>query len=98
MCYLFLFFCFYSCDDSLLPLASAVTFSSYLLLLVVSYVLHNIREDPSSEWPIEGAIVLENVKMRYRPGLPLVLKGVTLSIGAREKIGIVGRFVRLLLL
>jgi ABC-type bacteriocin/lantibiotic exporter with double-glycine peptidase domain len=51
----------------------------------------NHREDPSSEWPIEGAISLENVKMRYREGLPLVLKGVTLQIGAREKIGIVGR-------
>lgn len=32
-----------------------------------------------------------NVKMRYRPGLPFVLDGVNLSIKAREKIGVVGR-------
>ena len=40
---------------------------------------------------ITGVIEMHDVKMRYRPGLPLVLKGVTLRIEAMEKIGIVGR-------
>jgi ATP-binding cassette subfamily C (CFTR/MRP) protein 1 len=31
------------------------------------------------------------VHMRYREGLPLVLKGVNLSIKARDKVGVVGR-------
>lgn len=31
-------------------------------------------------WPANGAVKLEGVKMRYRPGLDLVLKGVSLDI------------------
>eukprot|EP00957_Ditylum_brightwellii_P023387 1764716-Ditylum_brightwellii.AAC.1 len=42
-------------------------------------------------WPIGGAIEFKSVEMRYRPGLPLVLKGLTLNIPARSKVGIVGR-------
>lgn len=42
-------------------------------------------------WPSKGAIDFINVEMRYRPGLPLVLKGLNLSIKGSEKIGIVGR-------
>ena len=39
----------------------------------------------------KGAITFSNVEMRYRPGLPLVLKGLTLSIPAGAKVGVVGR-------
>ena len=38
-----------------------------------------------------GALVFQGVKMRYRPGLPLVLKGLDVEIVAGEKIGVVGR-------
>ncbi len=38
-----------------------------------------------------GEIVFSNVHMRYRPGLPLVLKGISLHIRPGERIGIVGR-------
>jgi ATP-binding cassette subfamily C (CFTR/MRP) protein 1 len=34
-------------------------------------------------WPKEGKIELKNVKLRYRPGLELVLKGVSLTIQPR---------------
>jgi len=46
---------------------------------------------PDSSWPKEGAVTFESVDMRYRDGLPLVLKSVNLSIKPQEKIGIVGR-------
>ncbi|PYI31475.1 P-loop containing nucleoside triphosphate hydrolase protein [Aspergillus indologenus CBS 114.80] len=42
-------------------------------------------------WPRNGAIHFDQVGMRYRPGLPLVLQGFTLHVSAGERIGIVGR-------
>nr|VWO94880.1 MRP-like transporter [Ganoderma boninense] len=47
--------------------------------------------DPPPSWPEGGAIEFKGVEMSYRPGLPLVLKGVTFRINPSEKIGIVGR-------
>jgi len=46
---------------------------------------------PPENWPRFGSITFSNVKMRYRPNLPLVLKGISLDIESKEKIGIVGR-------
>eukprot|EP00475_Leptophrys_vorax_P018826 TRINITY_DN25709_c0_g1_i1.p1 TRINITY_DN25709_c0_g1~~TRINITY_DN25709_c0_g1_i1.p1 ORF type:complete len:324 (+),score=16.45 TRINITY_DN25709_c0_g1_i1:32-973(+) len=48
-------------------------------------------KDPSPSWPEHGAIAVEGVSMRYRPGLPLVLKEVSVSVNAGERVGIVGR-------
>ncbi|KAH0542222.1 hypothetical protein FGG08_003344 [Glutinoglossum americanum] len=42
-------------------------------------------------WPEHGEIVFDNVQMRYRGGLPLVLQGIDLHIRGGERIGIVGR-------
>lgn len=52
-----------------------------------------LTEDDSAlpNWPIQGGIEFAGVKLRYRKGLPLVLKGLTISIPARAKVGVVGR-------
>ncbi|KAJ3129883.1 hypothetical protein HK098_007637 [Nowakowskiella sp. JEL0407] len=42
-------------------------------------------------WPATGRIEIENLKLRYAPELPLVLKGLTFTVKDGEKIGIVGR-------
>jgi len=42
-------------------------------------------------WPLNGQLEIQGAKMRYRPGLPLVLKGLNLSIPAGSKVGVVGR-------
>ena len=42
-------------------------------------------------WPVEGRIEFVNATLRYRPGLPLVLKGLNISIPAKSKVGVVGR-------
>ena len=42
-------------------------------------------------WPQHGALQFEDVKMRYRPGLPLVLKGLTFAVPAGTSCGVVGR-------
>ena len=38
-----------------------------------------------------GAITARNVKLKYRDGLPLVLKGASFEIASGERVGIVGR-------
>ena len=42
-------------------------------------------------WPEKGEIVFDEVQMRYREGLPLVLQGLDMHIRGGERIGIVGR-------
>jgi ABC-type multidrug transport system fused ATPase/permease subunit len=51
---------------------------------------------PPAAWPAHGEIRFEKAAMRYRPGLPLVLKGPTgdgidCVIKPRQKVGVVGR-------
>lgn len=42
-------------------------------------------------WPERGALEFENVSVRYRPGLELVLKDINLVIEAGQKVGVCGR-------
>jgi ATP-binding cassette, subfamily C (CFTR/MRP), member 1 len=48
-------------------------------------------ENLDKDWPQTGKIEFKGAKLRYRPGLPLVLKGLDLSIPEFSKVGIVGR-------
>ena len=43
-----------------------------------------------SDWPNQGAITFNKYCMRYNDSLPPALKGITLTIKPKEKIGIVG--------
>jgi ATP-binding cassette, subfamily C (CFTR/MRP), member 1 len=47
--------------------------------------------DVPTNWPDKGEIVFKEVDMRYRAGLPLVLRGMSLHVAPGERIGIVGR-------
>ena len=42
-------------------------------------------------WPYKGVIEFKNAKLRYREGLPLVLKDLNITIPGQSKVGIVGR-------
>jgi ATP-binding cassette subfamily C (CFTR/MRP) protein 1 len=44
-----------------------------------------------ANWPDKGVISFRDVKLRFRPELDLVLKGISFDIFAKEKIGICGR-------
>ncbi|TMS22599.1 Canalicular multispecific organic anion transporter 2 [Larimichthys crocea] len=46
---------------------------------------------PPPEWPMEGNVEFHEYSVRYREGLDLVLKKLSLSVKGGEKIGIVGR-------
>lgn len=52
---------------------------------------------PPPNWPDKGEIIFDNICMRYRPNLELVLKGVSFKVNPGEFIGIVGRTVSNLL-
>ncbi|KAI3763370.1 hypothetical protein L1987_53827 [Smallanthus sonchifolius] len=46
---------------------------------------------PPSSWPSKGKIQFEDLKLRYRPNTPLVLKGITCTFKEGTRVGIVGR-------
>jgi len=46
---------------------------------------------PPAGWPSRGAITAEQLTVKYRADLPPVLKGISFSINAAEKVGIAGR-------
>ncbi|EGG02490.1 uncharacterized protein MELLADRAFT_38572, partial [Melampsora larici-populina 98AG31] len=52
---------------------------------------NNQNLEPEPEWPSRGEICFENVEACYRPELDLVLKGVSFTANAGEKVGICGR-------
>lgn len=47
--------------------------------------------DPPSDWPKHGAVSFQGVSMRYRPGLPEVLRDLSFEASPGQHIGIVGR-------
>ena len=58
---------------------------------------HEIQEaKPAAPWPSEGKLEIKDAVLKYRPELPLVLKGLSMTVQGGEKIGIVGRHVTFL--
>lgn len=54
-------------------------------------VMKEAQEPLRATWPEKGKVDVENIQVRYAPHLPLVLKGVSCSIEAGSKVGIIGR-------
>ncbi|XP_032727951.1 canalicular multispecific organic anion transporter 2 isoform X1 [Lontra canadensis] len=46
---------------------------------------------PPAGWPRKGEVEFRNYSVRYRPGLELVLKNLSVRVRGGEKVGIVGR-------
>uniref|UniRef100_A0A5B7AUK1 ABC-type xenobiotic transporter n=1 Tax=Davidia involucrata TaxID=16924 RepID=A0A5B7AUK1_DAVIN len=46
---------------------------------------------PPASWPSHGRIELQDLKVRYRPNAPLVLKGITCTFKEGTRVGVVGR-------
>ncbi|KAG0098062.1 hypothetical protein BGZ93_001260, partial [Podila epicladia] len=52
-------------------------------------VIPDSKTDPA--WPQQGQITFDNYSTRYREGLGLVLKNLSLTVQAGERVGVVGR-------
>ena len=48
-------------------------------------------KDVPKDWPDQGRLEFDKVKLRYREGLPLALNGVSFTVPAGKRCGIVGR-------
>ena len=46
---------------------------------------------PPPGWPAAGALDFRGVTLRYAPGLQPALRGLSLSVAPRERVGIAGR-------
>lgn len=53
--------------------------------------IENLEEGGQNLWPKNGEISIANLYVRYREGLPFVIKGLSLKIQPGEKLGVVGR-------
>lgn len=76
-------------------------FSSQIYRLRLASLLQTLESEgvqpnpdvdaPAPCWPQHGKITFQNVEMRYREDLPLVLKDLSFTVQPEETIGIVGR-------
>merc|ERR1712146_380970 len=65
----------------------------------VSYYINELDQEPPktsadpppSDWPQKGELIVDNLSMRYRKGLPEVLRNIKFSVQPGERVGIVGR-------
>merc|ERR1712032_1095478 len=47
-------------------------------------------QPPAGKWPSAGHLQFDSVSLRYRPGLPLILKSLSLQIATGESVGLIG--------
>lgn len=73
-------------DKSAVALAAAAAATDGAIVTTPSEPL-----DVPAAWPSNGEIVMKNISMRYRAGLPLVLKDVSCRIPGGYKVGVCGR-------
>ena len=57
----------------------------------IEIVAESVEANVDENWPQEGKIEAHDFKLRYRPNLPLVLKGLNFDIKGGERVGVVGR-------
>eukprot|EP00730_Choanoeca_flexa_P019296 TRINITY_DN9420_c0_g2_i1.p1 TRINITY_DN9420_c0_g2~~TRINITY_DN9420_c0_g2_i1.p1 ORF type:complete len:819 (+),score=134.30 TRINITY_DN9420_c0_g2_i1:101-2458(+) len=49
------------------------------------------RTRAPKDWPSDGRVTFEHVNLRYRPELPLSLKGININITSGQRVGVCGR-------
>eukprot|EP01036_Dinobryon_divergens_P046819 gene46819-62643_t len=75
------------CENNMTSVERLLAYTS-----IPSEAASELPSDPSpEEWPSHGEIVIRQLSMRYRPGLPLVLNNLNITIAGGSKVGICGR-------
>ena len=72
-----------STNVALVPIRVTL-FSPYFALFQADRIIPESRA--SRDWPEQGVIKFDNFQLRYRDGLPLVLKGINVIIKPAEKV------------
>ncbi|CAK9166895.1 unnamed protein product [Ilex paraguariensis] len=54
-------------------------------------VIESNRPEADGHWPSHGEVDIRDLKVRYAPHMPLVLRGLTCTFSGGKKTGIVGR-------
>lgn len=65
-------------------LQSGISQITMLNAFQAEWIIHDSR--PPDDWPGEGNIIVEEFDLKYREGLPLVLKQINCDIKAGEKV------------
>lgn len=52
---------------------------------------YRVQNEPLKDWPEEGRIQMNNLRLVYYTGGPEALKDINISVAPAEKIGIAGR-------
>ncbi|XP_060076556.1 multidrug resistance-associated protein 1-like [Ylistrum balloti] len=82
--------CVYSVSEMEMNIVSAERVEEYTELFAEAE-WESPAHRPHKTWPEDGAIRFKDYSTRYRPGLELVLNGVSCVMHGGEKVGIVGR-------
>ncbi|OQS07972.1 ATP-binding Cassette (ABC) Superfamily [Thraustotheca clavata] len=72
-------------------MVSVERMNSYTTMPIEPPLHISLPSNAPLDWPCHGEISFRCVDLRYRPGLPRVLRQFTATIHAQEKIGVVGR-------
>jgi ABC-type multidrug transport system fused ATPase/permease subunit len=79
------------CADVENEIVSVERVNEYCMLPAEAALDSEPGHSPPPSWPAKGAIVAQNLQVAYRPGLPLVLKGLNFRIEGGMRVAIVGR-------
>lgn len=82
--------CVKQATDSEMNMNSAERMLHYIDNLPVEGLISK-NENPPETWPENGMIKVQNICLRYKPDLPLVIENVSFDIAPGEKVGIIGR-------
>ncbi|KAI8906011.1 P-loop containing nucleoside triphosphate hydrolase protein [Gorgonomyces haynaldii] len=83
--------CIKQATDSEMNMNAAERMLHYIHGLPQESKQHTHQDKDLVSWPQRGKIEAQNLSMRYRPDLPLVLNNLSFLIQSGEKVGIVGR-------